>query len=60
MGLDGEVTSRVGRGAPCLSDTRLCLLRQAAGSFTYVLKGEKACPPFPVVSSLYFSPSVAL
>ena len=32
LGLDGGVTRRVGRGAPCLSDSRLYLLRQAASN----------------------------
>ena len=30
LGLEGEITRRVGRGAPCLWDSRLYLLRQAA------------------------------
>ena len=30
LGLEGEVTRRVGHGAPCLSNSRLYLLRQAA------------------------------
>ena len=32
LDLEGEVTRRVGRGAPCLSDSRLDLLRQAASN----------------------------
>ena len=32
LGLEGEVTRRVGRGALCLSDSRLNLLRQAASN----------------------------
>ena len=32
LGLEGKVTRRVGRGAPCLSDSRLYLLRQAASN----------------------------
>ena len=30
LGLEWEVTRRVGRGAPCLSDSRLYLLLQTA------------------------------
>ena len=30
LGLEGEVTRRVGHGAPCLSDSYPYLLRQAA------------------------------
>ena len=30
LGLEGGVKRRVGHGAPCLSDSRLYLLRQAA------------------------------
>ena len=32
LGLEGEVIRRVGHGAPCLSDSRLYLLRQAASN----------------------------
>ena len=32
LGLEGEVTRRVGRGAPCLSNSRLYLLGQAASN----------------------------
>ena len=32
LGLEGEVTRRVGRGAPSLSESRLYLLRQAASN----------------------------
>ena len=35
LGLDGEVTRGVGHGAPCLSDSRLFLLRQAARNQLY-------------------------
>ena len=35
LGLEGEVTRRVGHGAPCLSDSRLSLLRQAARNQLY-------------------------
>ena len=35
MGLEGEVTRRVGHGAPCLSNIRLYLLRQAARDQLY-------------------------
>ena len=35
LGLKGEVTRRVGHGAPCLSDSRLYLLRQAARNQLY-------------------------
>ena len=32
VGFGGGVMRRVGRGAPCLSDSRLYLLRQAASN----------------------------
>ena len=32
LGLHGDVIRRVGRGAPCLLDSRLYLLRQAASN----------------------------
>ena len=32
LGLDGEVTRRSGRGALCLWDSRLCLLRQGVSN----------------------------
>ena len=52
MGLEGEVTRKVGYGAPCLSDTRLYLLRQAARNQLYPCVGRgQACPPFPAFSS---------
>ena len=35
LDLEGEVTRRVDRGAPCLSDSRLYLLRQAASNWLY-------------------------
>ena len=35
LGLEGEVTRRVGHGAPCLSTSRLYLLRQAARNQLY-------------------------
>ena len=35
LGLEGEVTRRVGHGAPCLSDSRLYLLLQAARNQLY-------------------------
>ena len=34
-GLEGGVTRRVGHGAPCLSDSHLYLLRQAARNQLY-------------------------
>ena len=61
LGLEGEVTRRVGHGAPCLSDCRLHLLRQAARNQLYPCVGRgQACPPFPAFSSPYFSWSRAL
>ena len=48
----GEVTRRVGYGAPSLSDSRLYLLRQAARNQLYPCVGRgQACPPFPTFSS---------
>ena len=35
LGLEGEVTRRAGHGAPCLSNIRLYLLRQAARNQLY-------------------------
>ena len=35
LGLEEEVTRRVGHGAPCLSDSRLYMLRQAARNQLY-------------------------
>ena len=35
LGLEGGVTRRVGHGAPCLSDSHLYLLRQAARNQLY-------------------------
>ena len=32
LGLEGGVTRTTGRGAPCLSDSRLYLLRQAGSN----------------------------
>ena len=32
LDFEGEVTARVGRGVPCLSDSRLYLLRQATSN----------------------------
>ena len=61
LGLEGEVTRRVGHGAPCLSDSCFYLLRQAAGNQLYPCLGRgQACPPFPAFSSLYFSLGRAL
>ena len=52
LSLEGEVTRRVGYGAPCLSDSRLYLLRQAARNQLYPCVGRgQACPPFPAFSS---------
>ena len=61
LGLEGEVTRRVGHGAPCLSDSRLYSLRQAARNqcCPYVGRGQ-ACLPFPAFSSPYFSLGRAL
>ena len=59
--LEGEVTRRVARGVPCLLDSRLYLLRQAARNQLYPCVGRgQACPPFPAFSSLYFSLGRAL
>ena len=56
LGLKGEVTRRVGHGAPCVSDSRLYLLRQAARNQLYPCVGRgQACPPFPASSFPYFS-----
>ena len=56
LGLEGEVTRRVGHGPPCLSDSRLYLLLQAATNQLYPCAGKgQACPPFPAFSSPYFS-----
>ena len=62
LGLEGEVSRRVGHGAPCFSDSRLFyLLRQAARNQLYPCVGrEQACPPFPAFSSPYFSLGRAL
>ena len=61
FGFEGEVTRRVGHGAPCLSSSRLYLLRQAARNQLYPCVGRgQACPPSPVVSSPYFSLGRAL
>ena len=55
LGLKGEVTRRVGHGAPCLSDSRLYLFRQAARNQLYPCVGRgQACPPFPASSSPSF------
>ena len=52
MGSEGEVTRKVGYGAPCLSGFRLYLLRQAARNQLYPCVGRgQACPPFPAFSS---------
>ena len=60
-GLKGEVTRRVGHGAPCLSDSRLYLLRQVARNQLYSCVGRgQACPPFPASLSPYFSLGRAL
>ena len=40
LGLAGEVTRRVRHGAPCLSDSRLYLLRQAARNQLYPFVGR--------------------
>ena len=61
LGLEGEVTRRIGRGAPCLSSSRLYLLQQAASNQLYpCVGGGQACPPFPAFSAPRFSPSRAL
>ena len=61
LGLKGELTRRVGHGAPCLSNSRLHLLPQAARNQLYPCDGRgQACPPSPVVSSPYFSLGRAL
>ena len=61
LGPEGEVKRRVGRGAPCLSDSRLYLLRQAARNQLYPCVGRgQACPPSPAFSSPYFSLGRAL
>ena len=60
-GLDGEVTRRVGRGAPCLSDSPLYLLSQAASNQLYpCVGGGQAGPPFPAFLSTYVSPGRVL
>ena len=55
-GLEGEVTRRVGHGAPCLSDSRLYLLRQAARnpSFTHVLEGTSLSTISRVFVPIFF------
>ena len=61
VGFGGEATKRVGRGAPCLSDSRLYLLCQAARNQRHpYVGGGQACPPLPAFSSPYFSPGRAL
>ena len=61
LGLEGEVTRRVGHGAPCLSDSRLHLLRQAAKNQLHPCVGRgQARPPFPAFSSTSFSLGRAL
>ena len=35
LGLEGELPRRVGRGAPCLPDSRLYLLRQPASKLAF-------------------------
>ena len=52
LGLDGEVTRRVGRGAPCLSDSRLW---GRATSFTHVLEEDRSVHHF-----LRFRPHIFL
>ena len=49
LGLEGDVTRRVDHGAPCLSDSRLYLLRQAPRNqlYSYVLEGGKSVHHFP-------------
>ena len=56
-GLDGVVTRIVGRGAPCLSDFPVYLLRQAATDyhFTHVLERNKPVHHFPHLCPIYFS-----
>ena len=57
----GGYKERVGRGAPCLSDSRLYLLRQAARNQLHsCVGGGQACPPFPAFSSPYFHSRRAL
>ena len=52
FGFGGEGSGRVGYGAPCLSDSRLYLLRQATRNQLYPCVGRgQACPPFPAFSS---------
>ena len=61
MGLEGEVTRRVGHGAPWLSDSHLFLLRQAASNYFYPrVGGGQACPPFRAFSFPYFYSGGAL
>ena len=61
LGLKGEITRRVGHGAPCLSDSHRYLLRQAARNQVYPCVGRgQAWPPFPVFSSPYLSLGRAL
>ena len=56
LGLEGEVTRRVGHGAPCLSYSRLYSLRQAARNQLYpsCAGTGQACLPFPAFSSPCF------
>ena len=42
LGLEGGVTRRVGHGAPCLSDSHLYLLRQAARNQLYGYGRERS------------------
>ena len=60
-GLDEKVTRRVSRGAPCLSDFPLYLLRQTASNQLYPCVGRgQTYPPFPAFSCSSFTPGRAL